>query len=181
MTPALQNPVSPKLLMGHRAPKLEIQTLEGNSWSLADQTPKTYTMIVFYRGLHCPICETYLSALKEKLATLTSLGVNVIAISGDERDLAAIMADRAQLQTITVGYGLSPADMKAWGLYMSKGHFVKEPALFSEPAVFLVKPDGTLYLANIGTHPFARADLDSLISGIDYVIANQYPDRGTEA
>lgn len=32
-----------------------------------------------------------------------------------------------------------------WGLYLSKGAFANEPPLFAEPALFLVKPDSTLF------------------------------------
>ena len=39
-------------------PALEVETLNG-SWSLADQNPENFTMVVFYRGLHCPICSKY--------------------------------------------------------------------------------------------------------------------------
>ena len=36
-------------------PALDVDTLNG-SWSLAAQNPENFTMAVFYRGLHCPIC-----------------------------------------------------------------------------------------------------------------------------
>ena len=39
-------------------PALEVDTLDG-PWSLADQSSENFTMVVFYRGLHCPICSRY--------------------------------------------------------------------------------------------------------------------------
>lgn len=167
--------------MGSRAPKLEVPTLQGNIWSLADQKPQNYTMIVFYRGLHCPICATYLFSLEQRLANLAALGISTIAISGDSKEHATRFFDNAQLQNLTVGYQLNKEDMQRWGLYMSKGHFPQEPELFSEPALFLVSSNGSLSLANIGSHPFSRIDWDFLLSGIEYVIANNYPNRGTES
>ncbi len=47
-------------------PALVVDTLSG-SWSLADQKPENFTMVVFYRGLHCPICSKYVGEL-DKLA-----------------------------------------------------------------------------------------------------------------
>lgn len=37
-------------------PALEVPTVGGGTWRLADQHPESFTMVVFYRGLHCPIC-----------------------------------------------------------------------------------------------------------------------------
>ena len=49
-----------------------------------------------------------------------------------------------------VGYGLPLKDARAWGLYISTSRGktsagIEEPALFSEPGLFLVRPDSTLY------------------------------------
>lgn len=43
-------------------PALEVETLDG-TWSLADQNPENFTLVVFYRGLHCPICTKYIGEL----------------------------------------------------------------------------------------------------------------------
>lgn len=180
MTITVDRALSPKLLMGKPAPELTVQTLEGGSWSLADQSPKNYTMVLFYRGLHCPICAQYLTQLDQKLGVFEQMGVEAIAISGDSQDKAQQLQAQANLKNLTLGYGLTPEEMRRWGLYLSKGHFGKEPTLFSEPALFLIQPDGRLYLADIGTHPFARVDLDLLAKGLEFVIAANYPFRGTE-
>ena len=184
----LATKTSPKLIMGNPAPSLEVNILAGNSfgslrsnrWSLAEQNPVQYTMVVFYRGVHCPICQQYVTELEEKLEAFQKLGVEAIAISGDTQEKAQQFHDQSNLQNLTIGYGLTPDDMRRWGLYLSKGHFESEPTVFSEPALFLVKPDGQLYFADIGTHPFARPNLELLLQGLAYVIANNYPFRGTE-
>jgi len=171
---------SPKLLMGNVAPILEVKTLNGNIWKLADQTPENYTMLVFYRGLHCPICEQYITDLEKKLDAFKKLGVEAIAISGDTIEKAQQFQAKANIKNTTIGYDLTPDEMRRWGLYLTKGHFETEPALFSEPAVFLIKPDCRLYFANIGTHPFSRLDFTFLLNGLEYIIPRNYPFRGTE-
>jgi hypothetical protein len=40
-------------------PALDFDTVGGDRWSLAAQKPQNFTMIVFYRGLHCPVCRRY--------------------------------------------------------------------------------------------------------------------------
>ena len=45
------------------APPLDAQLVSGAVWSLADQTPERFTLVVFYRGYHCPQCQKQLSEI----------------------------------------------------------------------------------------------------------------------
>ncbi|AFY96972.1 peroxiredoxin-like family protein [Chamaesiphon minutus] len=180
MTVQTEKTTSPKLIMGHPAPNLEVKTLAGGVWNLATQPNDKYTAIVFYRGLHCPFCQEYIAAVDKQLTEFNRIGVNVIAISGDTLERAQEFKAVSKIENLAIGYGLTLEDMHQWGLYISKGHFESEPAIFSEPATFIVKPDGRLYYANIGTHPFARPDLSILLRGLDYIVNHDYPFRGTE-
>ena len=179
VTPAKRT-ISLKLIMGNPAPDLTLQTVDHGRWSLEEQTPQNFTMVVFYRGLHCPICLQYIEELEQKLPEFLKLGVDAIAISGDSLDLTQKFKAQAHIQHLPLGYGLTRQQMYSWGLYMSKGYFPQEPEHFSEPALYLIKPNGELYLANLGTHPFSRINFDSLLKGLEYVIPNHYPTRGTE-
>ncbi len=172
--------ISAKLLPGTTAPALEVNIVGGQLWQLAEQKPTNYTMVVFYRGLHCPLCEAQLAELDRKLSEFSNLGIEIIAISGDTQERAQKSQQDWSLQNLKIGYGLSPKDMRAWGLYISKGALEGEPELFNEPAVFLVKPCGQITLAIVGTTPFGRPHVDDLIGGIDYIMKNNYPVRGTE-
>jgi hypothetical protein len=72
---------------------------------------------------------------------------------------------------------------RTWGLYISSSRGktsagVEEPALFTEPGLFLVRSDGTLYFASVQTMPFARPHFDEILQALDFVIANDYPARG---
>ena len=44
-------------------PSLDLPLVGGGTWSLAEQKPENFTMVVFYRGYHCPICSRYLGDL----------------------------------------------------------------------------------------------------------------------
>lgn len=46
-------------------PDLAVPTLSGTRWSVADAKPQRFSLIVFYRGLHCPICTTYIAELNK--------------------------------------------------------------------------------------------------------------------
>jgi hypothetical protein len=55
---------------------------------------------------------------------------------------------------------------------------VEEPPLFTEPGVFLVRPDHTLYWASVQSMPFARPHFREIVAALDFVIAKDYPARG---
>lgn len=169
-----------RLVPGNVVPTLTVDTLSENAWTLAEQTPRNYTMVVFYRGLHCPLCAEYLKQLNSKLSQFHDLGIEVIAISGDTREKAATSAEAWDVNDLTLGYGLTREAMQQWGLYVSKGAFDNEPTYFNEPGLFLIGPDGVLSFASVNNAPYGRTDLDTLLQGLDYVLNHNYPVRGTE-
>ena len=176
------NSITP-LIPRQPVPSLEVPTLGGGTWRLAEQAPETFTMVAFYRGFHCPICSRYLGDIEKKLDELAQRGVGVIAISSDEEDRAKAAKDAWNLPNLTIGYGLDLDKAREWGLYISTSRGktstgVEEPPLFSEPGLFLIRPDGTLYFGTVQTMPFARPNIREIMGAIDFVIEKNYPARG---
>lgn len=167
-----------KLIPGQKVPELEVNLLENKQWKLSEDAFTNMKLIVFYRGLHCPLCKAYIGELDKKLNDFSQLDIDVIAISGDSEEKAKFTKAKWGLKDITIGYNHSVDSMRKWGLYISEGAFPSEPALFNEPGIFLVKADRTLFFAGVNNEPFARPPLDELISGIRYVTTNDYPLRG---
>lgn len=161
-----------------QAPSLEVDTLSGTRWKLYEKKPENFIMIVFYRGLHCPICRNYLRDLDRKIGEFLSRDVEVIAASSDSQQRAQTTQREWELQSLNVGYGLTIPKAREWGLYISRGIKDGEPPEFAEPGLFLVKPDGTLYAAAINTMPFARPSFNDVLGAIDFVIQHNYPARG---
>jgi hypothetical protein len=109
-----------------------------------------------------------------------------LASSVSTRGGAQAMADKLKAPDLRMGYGLGLANAREWGLYVSTSRGVtsigiEEPALFSEPGVFIVRPDGTLYYCAVQTMPFARPHFDELLAAIDFALAKNYPARGEYA
>ena len=164
-------------------PSLDLPTVGGGTWSLGAQTPENFTMVVFYRGLHCPICSMYLGDLNRKVDEFAKRGVNIVVASSDSAERAAEAKEKWGLDRLTVAYGLSLDKAREWGLYLSSSRGTtssgyEEPALFAEPGLFLVRPDGTLYFATVQTMPFARPSFADILKALDFVLANDYPGRG---
>jgi len=107
----------------------------------------------------------------------------VLALSTDGEDRARQMAQKIGANRLRMGYGLHLAAARAWGLFLSTSRGktsigIEEPDLFSEPALFLVRPDRTLYWLSVQSMPFARPNFGELIQAVDFVIKNDYPARG---
>ncbi|HRH85472.1 MAG TPA: peroxiredoxin-like family protein [Rubrivivax sp.] len=167
-------------------PGLSVPTLSHGDFALRDDSPQNFTLVVFYRGLHCPVCLKYLLELARLQPEFEKRGVKVIAISSDTRERAEAQAEKLRAPDLRLGYSLPLATAREWGLYIStsRGHTsigIEEPALFSEPGVFIVRPDGTLYYGAVQTMPFARPHFDELLAAIDFALAKDYPARGEYA
>jgi len=164
-------------------PGLEFDLVGGGRWSLAAQKPANFTMVVFYRGLHCPICRKYTSELNGMLADFDKRGVSTVITSTDTQERAAEAKEKWGLPNLAVGYGVSIDKAREWGLYVSTSRGmtsagIEEPALFAEPGLFLVRPDGTLYWGSVSTMPFARPHFADIAGAIEFAVSRNYPARG---
>jgi peroxiredoxin len=171
------------LIPRQTVPALQVPTLAHGPFDLASDAATKFTLVVFYRGLHCPICLKYLLELGRLQPEFEQRGVKVIALSSDGAERAQLMADKLKAPGLRMGHGLTLASARDWGLSISTSRGktsigIDEPALCSEPGVFIVRPDNTLYYAAVQTMPFARPHFDELLAAIDFAIAKDYPARG---
>ncbi|NQV83760.1 MAG: redoxin domain-containing protein [Rhodospirillales bacterium] len=159
-------------------PELKVDTLSGDPWRLADQTPDAFTLVEFYRGYHCPRCKVHLLDLDHKVARFNERGCGVIAISMDSQERAEKSRQEWGLGGLTLGFGLSEETARQWGLFISQAIRDTEPTNFNEPGMFLVRPDGTLFSAVLHTTPFHRHHFADVLEAIDMIKARDYPPRG---
>jgi peroxiredoxin len=170
-----------KLIPQTEAPDLELNLLHREKWSLENHAANTFNMVVVYRGYHCPICRTYLTELKRLQPEFNDEGVQIVAVSTDGRERAEKSRDEWGIQSLAIGYDLSESQMNEWGLYLSEGIKPSEPALFAEPALFLVEPDKTLFYCAYNSMPFGRPNLEDMLEAVKFVKKNDYPARGEKA
>ncbi len=175
--------MSSKLMPRQPVPALKAPTIEHGDWDLAARNPAHFTLILVYRGQHCPICRGYLKELQSLLGEFAARGVDVLALSTDDEERARTTHAQWGLSGLPLGYGLSIDTARAWGLYISTSRGVtsigiEEPARFAEPGLFLIRPDGTLYAASVNTMPFARPHFKDVLMALDFIVKNDYPARG---
>ncbi|MEM8580489.1 MAG: peroxiredoxin-like family protein [Pseudomonadota bacterium] len=173
--------MSTKLMPGAQAPALSLPLVSGGTWTLTEQSPDAVTMVIVYRGYHCPLCKDFLSdELEPMIDDFNAAGVSVVAVSMDTEERAIKAKEEWGLSKTPIAYGMTEETARDWGLYVSSSIKEVEAAVFAEPGTFWVKPDGSLYLIDIANMPFARPDLKLLLAKVPAVGAG-YPARGTKA
>lgn len=167
---------------GTRSPELKAEMIGGKRFDLHGRAKGGSTMLVFYRGLHCPKCREQLRELDKKAAEFMKRGVHLVAVSMDSAERAReAREDWPISDNIDVVYGLDEDAARQWGLYLSTAQFDHEPKLFSEPGLFLLNASNEVYASWIQTTPFARPKIDDILSAIDFIREEQYPPRGKAA
>ncbi|ABD53425.1 peroxiredoxin-like family protein [Jannaschia sp. CCS1] len=171
------------LMPRQTVPALNVPLLGGETFDLASEDSPRGTVVCFYRGLHCPLCATYLTEFEKLAGEFAERGVGSVAISSDGEERAQGMADKIGADKLRFGYDMSLAKAREWGLYISTSRGktsigIEEPALFAEPGLFLINPDNTLYYMSVQTMPFVRPHFRELLGAVDFAIEKSYPARG---
>jgi len=152
-------------------------TTNGTAISVG-QPKDRWTMLFVYRGRHCPRCKKFLNKLNDALDAWVA-AMDVVVVSADTREQAQADMDEFGWG-FDLCYGLSEAQMRALGLYVSDPLSEAETSdRFAEPGAFGIQPDGTLMLVDISNGPAARPDLEELLDGMIFNIENNRPVRGT--
>ncbi len=162
-----------------KMPTIDVPLINGGTFSLADTTAENFQLVVIYRGIHCPKCKAQLQEIDTKMNDILADGMDIVAISMDNEDRAKRAAQEWDIKKLPIGYDLSLRTAKELGLFLSDSISDSEPDYFSEPGLFVVRPDGSLYAQYIQNTPFGRPNLSELLAGMKYATKNDYPARGT--
>lgn len=171
------------LMPRQKTPDLSLPLVGGGQFDLSSESGSLGTLVCFYRGLHCPICATYLTELEKLTPDFKNRGVTTVAVSSDGADRAAEMAEKIGAAHLRTAYDLPLQTARDWGLFISTSRGttsigIEEPALFSEPGLFLVNQGQTLYYMSVQTMPFVRPSFRELLGALDFAIEKNYPARG---
>lgn len=142
-------------------------------------TRDNWTLLVVYRGKHCPRCKKYLNILSAMKGDWESSGFDIAVVSADTAEKA--QADMAEFGwDFDLGYGLSEDQMATLGVYvtdpLSPGESDRR---FAEPGTFVMRPDGSQIVVAISNGPAVRPDLAELLDGMVFNKTNDRPTRGT--
>ncbi|MBX2835352.1 MAG: redoxin domain-containing protein [Gammaproteobacteria bacterium] len=163
---------------GQALPVFDVQTPNGGSITLGTSTGRWHLLVV-YRGKHCGRCKPYLNQIESMQDRWKAAGFDITAISADTAEKANTDINEFGW-SFPIGCELDEATMHKLGLYVSDPLTPDETdRRFAEPAVFCLRPDGTVQIAAISNGPSARPDLEALLDGMVFTIENDKPARGT--
>ena len=172
-----------KLHAGDAFPALPVHRQDGEIADISQPADGAdWRMVVVYRGRHCPLCTKFLNALAGYRQRLSDIGVGIAAVSADSAEQLDEHQSRLGEVNFPLHYGLTPEQMQELGLYVSIPRSEKETDhLFPEPGLFVINADGQLQVVDYSNNPFARPDLETLVSGLEWIRnpENNYPIRGT--
>jgi peroxiredoxin len=124
----------------HAAPALIGERAGGGSFDLRELAGQP-TVIVFYRGAHCPLCMQRLASLHERSGVYERLGARVVAVTGDGADVARNTARELDLDfpIVSVEHDV----LRAWGL-------LDDRSTLPAPGEFVFAENGTALFAHRG-------------------------------
>ena len=163
---------------GAEFPAFDITMLNGDVQNIG-KASGSWQLVVVYRGKHCGRCKKYLNILETMQSQWKDAGFSISVVSADTLEKA--QADVKEFGwTFPIGFGLTETDMQRLGVYISDPLTPDETdRRFAEPAVYCLRPDGTIQIAAISNGPSARPDLAELLDGMIFTIEHGKPARGT--
>jgi peroxiredoxin len=140
---------------------------------------ENWTLLVVYRGKHCPRCKKYLNILNAMRGDWANAGFDVVVVSADSQEKA--QADQAEFDwNFNLGYGLTEDQMATLGVYVTEPLSPDEAdGNFAEPGTFVLRSDGSQIVVAISNGPAVRPELAELLDGMIFNKKNDRPHRGT--
>ena len=164
---------------GEAAPGITVERLGADSFDLARAAIDKNLILLFYRGVHCPACRAMLEELNGSLGKFSDMGIEVVPVSMDSLERAERQLAEWDIGNLAIGYGMSEAEARSFGLFISEKVVDKEPDRFSEPGLFVLGPGRTIEAMFLQSVPFTRPSFDGLLGGIAFVREHGRPPRGT--
>ena len=66
-----------------KVPDLKFPLTKNSEFNLHKENPKNFNLIVFYRGLHCPLCLLQIKELGRLQKDYKEKGVEIVVVSSD--------------------------------------------------------------------------------------------------
>jgi len=153
----------PLLNPGDPFPRLTIITPGGQALTLPDAFAGGFGVVLFYRGSWCPYCNAQLRAFQRAGQTLADNGIRVAALSVDDQETTAALAEKHKL-TFPVGYG---ADARAVaGL---TGAFVNPDPVYLQSTGFVLDPAGNVVVSVYSSGAIGRLVPDDVVGLVRYL------------
>jgi peroxiredoxin len=182
------------LQVGQSAPRFTLQTVDNETFVFDPLSLERPVIAITFRGGWCPYCNMHLSELKDVVAEIDALGVDILFLSGDRPDLLYKSLSReAQSDIAALDYQiLSDADAQAaiaFGIAFKasqrtidgrnkKGQDIVDSSMLRHgvlpvPSVFAIDRDGTIAFAYSNPDYKVRLPAQELLQVATEIAASQ--------
>jgi peroxiredoxin len=172
------------LQVGQSAPRFVVRTVDNEPFEFDPRSLERPVVAIAFRGGWCPFCNMHLSELKDVIAEIDALGVDVLFLSGDRPELLYSSLSRETQEEIAgLDYKiLSDADAQAaiaFGIAFkaaqstidrrnSKGQDIEGSSMLKHgvlpvPSVFAIDRDGMIAFAYSNPDYKVRLPADELL------------------
>lgn len=152
-------------------PALSARLAGGGSYTLDPAAARNFTIVVFFRGLHCPVCNRYLNAFQERLDAFAERGAEVVAVSMETPERGEACKADWGLDRLAVCHSVDEATARDWGLHVTRQREDDEPPAFNEPGLFVIDTKGNLQVGVVNTGPRLRPRPDDVLEFLDMRLA----------
>jgi peroxiredoxin len=155
-----------RLSNGDSFPSISIELVSGVRLNLPADLAGSFSVVLLYRGAFCPYCNAQLAGFARAASTLAELGVQVVALSVDDRPTSAALVEKLRLP-FAVGYG---ADADA--IAGVTGAYVNESRHHLQTTGFILDPNGRVLTAVYSSGAIGRLVADDVVGFIRYLKAH---------
>jgi peroxiredoxin len=155
-----------RLSNGDSFPSISIDLVSGGGLNLPAALAGSFSVVLLYRGAFCPYCNAQLAGFARAASTLAELGIQVVALSVDDKATSAALVEKLRLP-FAVGYG---ADADA--IAGVTGAYVNESPHHLQTTGFILDPNGRVLTAVYSSGAIGRLVADDVVGFIRYLKAH---------
>ena len=159
----------PLLNPGDPFPQLVISTIGGQPITIPDALAGDFAVVLFYRGAWCPYCNAQLRAFQRASQELAAAGIRVVALSVDNRETTAALADKHKL-TFPIGYGADATAVAA-----ATGAFVNPDPVYLQSTGFVLDPTGKVVVSVYSSGAIGRLVPEDVVGLVRYLREHSAP------
>jgi len=172
------------LQVGQSAPRFTVKTVDQGSFEFDPLNLERPVVAISFRGGWCPFCNMHLSELKDVVADIDALGVDVLFLSGDRPELLYKSLNRETQQDIddldyqilsdadaqaAIAFGIAfRASQKTINRRHEKGQDIADSSMdrhgvLPVPSVFAIDRNGVIAFAYSNPNYKVRLPADELL------------------
>lgn len=172
-----ENPqdISP-LLIGENVPDVMLSTIDGSEQLLSALRGEKPSVLIFYRGSWCPVCNKHLAEIATVEDEILNLGYELLAISTDSPENMQQSIDKHNMKYKLLSDAKGTL-AKAMGIaYQAPENYIDmlngssgglNEGFLPVPSLFVVSTEGEILFEYINPTIASRIDADLLISVLE--------------